>query len=149
MNPELSSGAKVFCHPDDFKFVLNALEERTLMPGHVVVTSEFLDAVQSAVASLRSKDQVRNKLELRVGVSRRECQTCHKHDPKYRCQRCHVAYYCSQQCQKMDYSEHVKTCPIQSELPVIVSKTFLDIKLPMDRSGGRSTATKSTTDVDP
>jgi len=147
MNPELPSGAKLFSHPDDFKLVLSALDGQNLSPFHVVVTGEFLDAVHSAVASLRSKDQVRQKSDLRIGVSTRVCRTCNQPDPKYRCQ-CGVAYYCSQRCQKMDYGEHVKTCSLKSESPFIVSKTFLDIKLATDKPAGRSAATKSTTDAD-
>jgi len=147
INPELPCGAKVFSHPDDFNFVLSALEDQELMPWHVVVTGEFLDAVHSAVDSLKSKDQVRQKSDIRVDASARICQTCDKPGAKYRCTKCKVTYYCSLQCQKMDYAGHVKTCSIESGLPTIVSRTFLDIKVP--KLAGRTTVTKSTTDADP
>lgn len=148
INPELPSGAKVFCHPDDFRLVLSALGDRPLMPGHVVVTSEFLDSVHSAVSSIPSKKQVRQKSDTRIVASARTCQTCGLPNPKYRCP-CKEVYYCSKKCQKMDYVSHIKTCTLQSSAPAIVSKTFIDIKLPAQRLAGRSTATKSTTDADP
>lgn len=138
MDPELPGGAKVFCHPDDFEVVVGALAGRDLKPRHVVATSEFLDAVNSAVDSLRSKEQVRRKSDTRIGVSARTCQACGEQNPKYRCQ-CREAYYCSQQCQKKDYGRHVKTCSAQPASAAVVSRTFIDIKHP-----GRSNATKST-----
>jgi len=147
MNPELPSGAKLFCNPDDFELVLSSLGDQALMQWHVVVTSEFLDAVHEAVSSLRSKEQVRLKSDTPVEVSLQRCQFCDERNPRYRCP-CEKANYCSQRCQKMDYSRHVKTCTRHSEL-YIVSKTFIDIKLPDDQQAARSTTTKSTTDANP
>jgi hypothetical protein len=146
-HPELPSGAKVFTDPSDFEFVLDALQNRDLKPWHVIVSGEFLDAVRSAVLSLRSKEQVRQKLDSREVASRRSCEHCGISNPRFICQRCRMAHYCSKECQKIDYKKHVKVCGIPSEAPISFTRTFLHVELPTGCSG-RSAVTKSTTDAD-
>lgn len=146
-HPELPSGAKVFAHPGDFEFVLDALQGRDLKPWHVIVSAEFLDAVKLVVSSLRSKEQVRQKSDSREVASRRICERCGFSNPRFICQRCRMAHYCSKECQKLDYQKHAKVCGIPSEVPISFTHTFLHAKLPS--SSGRSVVTKSTTDADP
>merc|ERR1712048_121965 len=148
LEPLQPCGATVFTDPEDFTLVLDALQDLDLKPWHVVVSSAYLDAVQAAVGRLRSREQVRQKSNSTVDVPKQTCQTCGNPRPRFACGRCHTTHYCSRECQRADYKQHVTKCAIVPEVPVIVSKTFLDIKLPSSMQSRRSAVTKSTTDAD-
>jgi ribosomal protein S27AE/tetratricopeptide (TPR) repeat protein len=147
VGPTLPSGASLFSDPVDFSVLKDALEAQDLKPWHVVATSEFLDAVLSSVNNLRSRDQVRVKSKSLVPISKRTCANCGQTQPRFSCGKCHTANYCSRDCQRLDYPKHIKVCSNSLGLPVVVSRTFLDVKLPSN-STKCSAVTKSTTDAD-
>jgi hypothetical protein len=146
-NADMSSGAKVFADPEDFDFIIDALQDH-LRPYHVVVAPQFLDSAKDAVSSIRSKLQVRQKNEMQVEITKSFCQVCGMSQPKFVCSQCKQTSYCSEKCQKADFGKHRKICrdPFGEEWEV--QHTFVDMKLPSSLRSEKSAVTKSTTDAD-
>merc|ERR1712043_61842 len=86
-NANTPSGAKVFADPEDYDFVIEAVQDH-LKPYHVVVVPQFLDAAKDAVSSMRSKLQVRPKNETQATITRSTCQTCGMSQPRFICSKC-------------------------------------------------------------
>lgn len=159
LSPEHHTGAKIFVKPEQYESVIDALEGSAegwpLKPWHVVVSEEFEGAVDKAVKSLPSKAQVREKQ--RSVVPSGPCAACGKTDPRFACQRCHLARYCSKACQQQNWREHKKLCmPAQEDvddsgMPVVLKRTFLEVPLKTSLRSSPTTGdrTKSTTDADP
>merc|ERR1712043_42050 len=108
-NANTPSGAKVFADPEDYDFVIEAVQDH-LKPYHVVVVPQFLDAAKDAVSSMRSKLQVRPKNETQATITRSTCQTCGMSQPRFICSKCKKTSYCSERCQRADLGKHRKNC---------------------------------------
>jgi hypothetical protein len=67
-----------------------------------------------------------------------KCNHCH--EPAFhRCGRCHNIYYCSQHCQRLDYSVHKQVCP-----PVLKSSPSKDTQpLPVQEKESSTDKTKN------
>merc|ERR1711920_1087923 len=57
----LSSGARVFVHPDQYDKVLGALSLHKLRPHHVVVSEAFLPLVCEDIGALPSKANIEER----------------------------------------------------------------------------------------
>lgn len=152
---EQPSGACVFVAPDEFESVREEIENRDLKPFHVVVSREYEQAVMDAVASLPSKAQVREKQRTTSAIAA-TCATCQAEKPRFTCQRCHGAWYCSRKCQQQDWRRHKAVCSapevdLEGEFPIVVKRTFLEVTVrnSLRSSPSSGTRTKSTTDADP
>jgi len=145
-SPELPSGAKIFVPAEFYEAVVMAVEnveDLRLTPGHVIVSEEFEEAALAAVASLRSREQVRRKRDFAVDCLP-VCEQCGASKPRFECSRCHVARYCSRGCQTMHWQVHRKSCN-SDEVGIlsVVSNTFIHVDLPSSLRSGPSSCPKT------
>jgi len=146
------SGAKVFVQPEYFEDVAAAAKGMDLKPFHVLASEEFVDLVEAAVHSLRSREQVREKSRSEVQVplsSKLVCNACGA-KAESRCSKCGQVFYCSRACQRSDWAQHQRACVVEGEIPVVVSRTFIHVKLESSLRSAPSSSkkTSSTTDAD-
>jgi MYND finger len=66
--------------------------------------------------------------QLIIYHQRRVCARCEYHAPRWRCAKCHVAWYCDERCQKMDWPRH-------KQLTCIHGQTYLQIMKSTNHSG--------------
>merc|ERR1712061_566633 len=96
--PQLRCGAKVFVKPEHFESVVDEVMARELKPYHIVVSDDFVDLVDTAIKTLRSRLQVRVKGREQLPTSA-HCESCGA-KAGLRCSRCGLANYCSRSCQQ-------------------------------------------------
>jgi len=57
----LKSGASIFVYPQQYKSIIQVIDEQTLRPHHVIVSEPFLPLIYCETSKLRSKDNMRPK----------------------------------------------------------------------------------------
>jgi len=105
---------------------------QALKPWHVVAVDDFQELVASAVRSLPSWQQVRERGRASVDIPRRTCQARGAGNVRFTFKRCGAAHYCGVECQRRDWRAHRDHCTYIATLSgdLTASCTFIQIKIP-------------------
>mmetsp|Transcript_40279 Transcript_40279/g.79559 ORF Transcript_40279/g.79559 Transcript_40279/m.79559 type:complete len:155 (+) Transcript_40279:93-557(+) len=116
--------------------------EMALKPWHVIVSTDFEEAVLLAVSSLPSREQVKEQASYPV-VCPPVCDNCLASNPPYACPHCGEAQYCSRRCQQMHFHVHARHCQSDNETPSIMTTTFIHVEIPSSLRSAPSSLAKT------
>ena len=102
------------------------------LPG-VPETTAVANNGETIKSAAKRVDALLGSLQDRLGDPVMPCKVCGKCArgfPLKRCSRCKQAYYCSQDCQKVNWPSHKRACkaPNLKELNQLVSKRYMELR---------------------